>query len=78
MTIHNAIAARNILRNIDEIKEKLDYIYRIKGKNLQIRTDECPHCISLPNIPLREDVYMLVKTFYEDELKCFENQLERL
>ena len=78
MTRHTAIVANNILCKIDEIKKELDYIYEIEGENLEIRTDRCSYCISLPTIPLRESVYMLVKTFYEDELKYLENQLEQL
>ena len=78
MTRHNAIVASNILHKIEETQKVLDYLYKIEGENLKIRTDKCPHCISLPTIPLRESVYMLVKTFYEDEIKYFKNQLEQL
>ena len=78
MEEHTAIVAGNILRKIDEVKAVLKYIYEIEEENLQVKTDRCPYCISLPTIPLREKVYMLIKTYYEDELKDLEKRLKKL
>ncbi len=79
MEKHTAIVANNILRKIDEVKGVLNYIYSIDiEKTLQVKTAECPYCVSLPTIPLREKVYMLMKTYYEDELCDLENRLKKL
>ena len=78
MEQHTAIVATNILRKIDEVKDVLKYIYRIEEDNLQVKTDKCPRCIDLPTISLREKVYMLIRTYYEDELNDLENRLKNL
>lgn len=78
MEKYTAITANNILRRIDEVEGILRYICDIEEDNLQVRTDKCPRCIPLPTIDLREKVYMLIKTYYEDELNDLENRLKEL
>ena len=78
MEKHNAIVASNILRMIDEVKKVLDFIYSIEGEKLVVRKDDCPYCIPLPTIPLQNEVYMLVKAHYEEELNDLENRLKEL
>lgn len=78
MEMHTAIVANNIIRKIDEVKAVLEYIYEMEEENLQVKTDKCPYCVPLPTISLREKVYVLIKTYYEDELNDLENRLKKL
>ena len=78
MERHTAIVAGNILRRIDEVEGVLEYIYGMEEENLQVRTDKCPYCIPLPTIPLQEKVYMLIKTYYEDELNNLKKRLKEM
>lgn len=78
MERHTAITANNILKKIEEVEKMLEYLDSIEGENLQVKKDNCPYCIPLPTIPLREKVYMLIKAYYEDELNDLENRLKEL
>lgn len=78
MEKHTAIVASNILRKIEEMERVLKNIYRMKDENLQIKTDNCPYCVPLSTIPLRDKVYELFKTHYENELADLENRLKKM
>ena len=78
MEKYKAIVASNMLRKIEELENVLKNIYGMEEKNLQIRTDKCPYCVPLPTITLRDKVYELIKTHYEDELADIKNSLKEL
>ena len=78
MERHTVIVAHNMLEKIEETERMLEYIESIEGKKLQIRTDDCPYGIPMPTNTIRDKVYEIIKTAYEDELKDRNERLKNL
>lgn len=72
------IVANNILEKIEETEKVVGYINSIEGEFLQIRTKECPYYIPIDTIPLRDQIYEIIKNHYEDKLKELNERLESL
>lgn len=78
MEKHKLTEALNLHSRIIATKNILKYIYESKGKFSIIEIPDCPCFIPIPTKSLQEKMYMLIKTYYEDELNKLENQLKEL
>ena len=72
------IVANNILEKIEETEKKVGYIHSIEGQFLRVRTVDCPYEIPISTIPLRDQIYELIKNHFEDKLKDLNEMLEKL
>lgn len=72
------IIANSILEKIEKTENVVSYINSIEGEFLQLRTRDCPYEIPIDTIPLRNQIYEIIKNYYESKLKVLNENLEKL
>ena len=78
MERHTVIVANNILSKIEETERVLKFICEMEGEPFVVRRKDCPYQIPIPTITLQNEIYLLIKKCYEDELNDLKNRLKAL